>query len=843
MNFFSIKSRYLQSIILVFLLAIIPIGLLSYALLSTRQHDGFDKLQKQLNLLLVAAYNESAGIANDSLDLQEQWQHLKRLDSINNFNELPLTSIERLVVQIKAPKTEDNTPVHVDISNYPGITNDTLIIDMQLQTWLDEQLSSQLLQNDVKPTENNYLALANLVYPLLLDQETQQQSTIPNLWLYIIFGFLFAIALIGYFAFKFLKDVSHYSNKFNQSILTLAEGNIPDNKEEEGIKEFQPSYQNIDRLVKQFGKIKQFALQASDGTFEQKNIFDNKGEIGESLAKMVDNLQQIDRNEELRRWANEGIASFAAILRKHSDDLHELTHEILVHLIKYINACQGAVFVVNDQDEQEYLELTACYAYERKKYVEKRLEPGQSLVGQCYLEKKTTYMKKVPQNYVKITSGMGGANPNNILIVPLISNENIYGVLELASFKEITQHQIDFVERNAESIASAISSVKLNENTKKLLQESQVATEQLRAQEEEMRQNMEELAATQEEMKRRQDELLNNEAKIKVIYENAFDAIIIADLNGIIDLFNPACTKIFGYGAEEVKGKNVRILVPDEVSQKQDEILYQQDLAGQVRIITGKRRDGDLFPMRIKLEKATVNGEKLFVLFLEDLSEEYRLKQNLEDQNLLLEKNRNNLLGLINNSEDTIFAIDNKYRIQVVNEKLKRKYAKLNINLKEGQNILEILPGDQMQVWRERYDNALAGEKYRFIETKQLSDGNEQQLEVFVNPIPDENGEIKGVSVTSREIAGYQIQEGKLQQQMSAIQELVNKLEKEKAELQQKLKEAGKNKSSGNQLDESLIKSQIDNHEFMLQKLISNKEKLKAAIQDENYIMKKSADN
>jgi len=376
-----------------------------------------------------------------------------------------------------------------------------------------------------------------------------------------------------------------------------------------------------------------------------------------------------------------------------------------------------------------------------------------------------------------------------------------------------------------------------------LLQESQVATEQLRAQEEEMRQNMEELAATQEEMKRRQDELLNNEAKIKVIYENAFDAIIIADLNGIIDLFNPACTKIFGYGAEEVKGKNVRILVPDEVSQKQDEILYQQDLAGQVRIITGKRRDGDLFPMRIKLEKATVNGEKLFVLFLEDLSEEYRLKQNLEDQNLLLEKNRNNLLGLINNSEDTIFAIDNKYRIQVVNEKLKRKYAKLNINLKEGQNILEILPGDQMQVWRERYDNALAGEKYRFIETKQLSDGNEQQLEVFVNPIPDENGEIKGVSVTSREIAGYQIQEGKLQQQMSAIQELVNKLEKEKAELQQKLKEAGKNKSSGNQLDESLIKSQIDNHEFMLQKLISNKEKLKAAIQDEKYIMKKSADN
>jgi PAS domain S-box-containing protein len=841
MNFFSIKSRYLQSVLLLFLLAIIPIGLLSYALISSRQNDGFDKLQKQLNLLLVAAYHESAGIENDSLDLQEQWQSLKHLDSTNNFEDLPLPAIERLVVQINASKNEGNTQLQVDISQYPAIYNDTLIVDLQLQSWLDQQLASQLLQDDGQPIENNYAALANLINSFLQNKQNPQQATIPNLWLYITIGFLFYLMLIGYFAFQFLKNINHYSNRFNTMLLSLAEGNIP-SKEEEGIRELESSYENINKLAEQFDKIKQFALQASDGTFEQKNIFENKGDLGESLAKMVDNLQEIARNEEFRRWANEGIASFAAILRKHSDDLRELTHEILVHLIKYIDACQGAIFVVNkEEDEQEYLELTACYAYERKKYIEKRLEPGQSLVGQCYLEKKTTYMKEVPQNYVKITSGMGGANPNNILIVPLISNENIYGVLELASFKEMTQHQIDFVERNAESIASAISAVKLNENTKKLLQESQVATEQLRAQEEEMRQNMEELAATQEEMKRRQDELLNNESKTKLIYENAFDAIIIADMNGTIDLFNPACSKIFGYGAEEVKGQNVRILIPEEVSQKQDEILYQQGLSGQVRIITGKRRDGDLFPMRIKLKEAIVDGQKLFILFLEDLSEEYRLRQNLEDQNLLLEKNKNNLLGLINNSEDAIFAIDNKYRIQVVNEKLKSKYA--DKNLKEGQNILEILPGDQMRIWRERYDKALAGEKLKFFENKQLPDGNEQLLEVFVNPIWDGNAGVKGVSVTSRDITGYQMQGDKIQQQMSSIQELVKKLEKEKADLQDKLKEASENHSSGNELDQSLIKSQINNHEFMLQKLNSNKEKLKAAIQDEKYIMKKSADN
>src|SRR5690606_18370153 len=97
--------------------------------------------------------------------------------------------------------------------------------------------------------------------------------------------------------------------------------------------------------------------------------------------------------------------------------------------------------------------------------------------------------------YIKITSGLGGARPRNLFIAPLKFKDDVYGVIEIASFRKFEPHEMEFVEKTAESIASAISSVQTTERTNKLLEESQLVTEQLRAQEEEMRQNLEELAA------------------------------------------------------------------------------------------------------------------------------------------------------------------------------------------------------------------------------------------------------------------------------------------------------------------------------------------------------------
>jgi transcriptional regulator with GAF, ATPase, and Fis domain len=106
----------------------------------------------------------------------------------------------------------------------------------------------------------------------------------------------------------------------------------------------------------------------------------------------------------------------------------------------------------------------------------------------------------LPENYIRITSGLGDENPRALLIMPLKLNEEIFGVIELAAFKRFEKHEIEFIERVSEIIASSISNLRTTTNIKVLLEKSQQQAEEMRAQEEEMRQNMEELTATQEAM-------------------------------------------------------------------------------------------------------------------------------------------------------------------------------------------------------------------------------------------------------------------------------------------------------------------------------------------------------
>lgn len=104
----------------------------------------------------------------------------------------------------------------------------------------------------------------------------------------------------------------------------------------------------------------------------------------------------------------------------------------------------------------------------------------------------------MPQNYINITSGLGGAKPGSILIVPLISEEKVEGVIELASFKEYESHQIRFVEDLALRLAAVIEGLHMQDKIARLLEETKLMAEEKQAQEEEMRQQMEELQATQE---------------------------------------------------------------------------------------------------------------------------------------------------------------------------------------------------------------------------------------------------------------------------------------------------------------------------------------------------------
>ncbi len=227
----------------------------------------------------------------------------------------------------------------------------------------------------------------------------------------------------------------------------------------------------------------------------------------EEMEANLTRLEEAQEEERKRAWASEGFTRFGTIMRR-NDNSGGMFDQLVSGIVKYIKANQAALYLAEGEGKNVILRQHSCYAFNRKKFREYSASPGQGMVGQVYLEKEYVYITEIPQQYTFITSGLGEATPSALLLIPLISNDVVEGVLEIASFKPFEKHVIDFLTGLGEEIAAMISINRINELTQKLLEEAQEQAEEMRAQEEEMRQNMEELQATQEEMARKEMEYL-----------------------------------------------------------------------------------------------------------------------------------------------------------------------------------------------------------------------------------------------------------------------------------------------------------------------------------------------
>jgi len=324
---------------------------------------------------------------------------------------------------------------------------------------------------------------------------------------------VFVIAIIG-------KSITNPLTKITELLKRVSKGHIHAdmNVNIESGDEIEEMANALNHSIDGLSKKVDFANNIGQGKLDQEfELLSDEDVLGKSLLEMRASLIKADKEEEKRkvedekrRWANEGLAKFADILRQNNDNLENLATEIIMNLVDYLKANQGGLFILNDDDKENiHFNLLSAFAYDRRKYMQKQIKIGEGIIGTCAIEKKTVFMTDLPQDYLEITSGLGGANPSSLLIVPLKLEEEVLGVLEIASFNVFEKHEIEFVEKLAESIGSTLSSVRINIRTNELLEKSQQQAEEMAAQEEEMRQNMEELQATQEEMKRKEDHLKN----------------------------------------------------------------------------------------------------------------------------------------------------------------------------------------------------------------------------------------------------------------------------------------------------------------------------------------------
>lgn len=336
---------------------------------------------------------------------------------------------------------------------------------------------------------------------------------IKHLIWYLPFGYL--VLLIGNFVFK--KFIQKPIKGSIEALQKMSKGDLEIEINEEVKKSNDETGQMnivLDEMIKNLRDTAEFARQVGEGNLDHEiELLGDSDHLRIALLEMKQKLQESAKiqeekriEEEKRSWANEGLAKLNEILRK-QDDVAELSYQILSYIINYMNANQGGIFIRNNEDQNNItLELQSFYAYNRRKYIKKVFELGEGLVGNCALEKQTMHLTEIPDNYIQITSGLGGSEPHSLLLIPMKMEDEVLGVIEIASFNEFEKYQIEFLEQASLSIASSLNMAETNRRTSELLEKTQQQAEEMSAQEEEMRQNMEELQATQEESSRRAEE-------------------------------------------------------------------------------------------------------------------------------------------------------------------------------------------------------------------------------------------------------------------------------------------------------------------------------------------------
>ena len=557
-----------------------------------------------------------------------------------------------------------------------------------------------------------------LINKSMAESSTIGSANINTMIIFMLIGIVVSIVLAMYISSLIVKPLE----KLMKYAKRLSEGELPEFEDEVYNDEVGQTAASIEQLTTGLQKTSDFAHAIGQGDFSSNyQPLSDKDVLGNSLLNMRKSLQNANREEKKRQsediqrnWTTEGQALFAEILRHHPENVTELADDIMVNLVKYIKANQGGIFFYQDQDPNDvYLELLSAYAYNRKKFIKKKIHLGEGLVGSCAQEKYTIYLTDIPDDYIEIESGIGSANPKSLLIVPLKIENDILGVIELASFNEMKPFEIELVEKIAESIAATLQTTRINTRTAELLEQSKNQTQAMKDQEEEMKQTIEEMQATQEDSMKREDDFLRELKEMEAInrtleqqaslqdneienlkkkyntsnklvgerenYEKALyniisAAIITTNEDGIIQYVNELFIDLLGYKSAEVIGRSVYTILGFETKETEMAKALQAEYGSIVntkgRDITVKHKNGNGIGFWLTVTANIFDEKVTYTIVLSDLTmlnNERNKAKGFEEEMLVsrfeLEVKTEMLENLLVKNKIELPSIDQEYAI------------------------------------------------------------------------------------------------------------------------------------------------------------------------------------
>ncbi len=250
-------------------------------------------------------------------------------------------------------------------------------------------------------------------------------------------------------------------------------------------------------LTTQVRAIADVATAVTRGDLTRSITVAAQGEVAalkDNINEMIRNLKDTTQKNAEQDWLKTNLAKFSRMLQGQKD-LLTVGRLILSELAPVVSAQQGVFYMMdNTKTDDPYLKLLASYAYKERKNIDNKFKLGEGLVGQCALEKEKILLASVPQDYIKITSGLGEATPINIIVMPVVFEGAVKAVIELASFEHFSLTHQAFLDQLTESIGIVLNTIEANMRTEDLLKQSQSLARELQSQQEELQQTNQQLA-------------------------------------------------------------------------------------------------------------------------------------------------------------------------------------------------------------------------------------------------------------------------------------------------------------------------------------------------------------
>ncbi|NRF89458.1 response regulator [Paenibacillus frigoriresistens] len=286
----------------------------------------------------------------------------------------------------------------------------------------------------------------------------------------------------------------------------------------------------FNHMVASFKEVITQADRISLGEYEQTIVpRSDQDQLSVALIRMLTSLKETTAENERQFWLKTQLARLTG-LAQGVPSVQQLVGMLISEISTLVGAGQGIIYLKemqsNESQSSEFV-LRGSYAFKERKNVTNRVRPGEGLVGQCILEKKPILLSNVPGDYIHIQSGLGESKPFQIFVLPILFEEEVLAVIELAAFKPFTEIEHDLLEQLSDTLGVVIQAAISRQITEALLRESQLLTEELQTQQEELRTANEELEEqtlmlkqSEEKMRIQSEELqaINEELEEKTNY-------------------------------------------------------------------------------------------------------------------------------------------------------------------------------------------------------------------------------------------------------------------------------------------------------------------------------------